>query len=248
MPNELIVRQDGIGGLIEDNPLTAAATTLTSAGLAALQVIGTTNFAWVILDPDGEDGAPEHVKITAHTAGATTATILRGQNGTTAREHLAGVRWVHGPVAADFNRSRSRLIVTSGSRTFPSAWGALTPEVDAAIAAGAGDWIMVALSGFHSFASSQRWLDMVTWVSGAPVSYVGGGAGGAAYEGVGAWAHKSVSSSISPPPGGMVLYQVGAADLSGGLVTFRLFGRGGGSMPVSADQPLIVSLINMGTA
>ena len=102
MANELETRQDGIGGLIEDNPLTSGAVVLTSAALAAMAAVTSTSFMWVILDPDGEDGAPEHVKITAHTAGSTTATILRGQNGTVAREHVAGIRWVHGPVAANY--------------------------------------------------------------------------------------------------------------------------------------------------
>lgn len=102
MANELEIRQDGIGGLVEDAPLTSGATTLTSAALAALVAVGATQFAWVILDPDGIGGAPEHVKVTAHTAGATTATIARGQNGTTARQHDANTRWLHGPIAADF--------------------------------------------------------------------------------------------------------------------------------------------------
>lgn len=104
MANELEIRQNGIGGLVEDAPLTASATTLTSAALAAVGAVTATSFMWVILDPDGEDGpAAEHVKITLHSAGGTTATILRGQNNTTAREHPAGVRWIHGPVAEDFN-------------------------------------------------------------------------------------------------------------------------------------------------
>ncbi len=112
MPNELLVRQDGIGGLVEDNPLTSGATTLTSAGLAALVAIGATQFAWVILDPEGMGGAPEHVKITAHTASATSATLLRGQNGTTARQHESGIRWVHGPIAADFTGDTSWSALT----------------------------------------------------------------------------------------------------------------------------------------
>lgn len=100
MANEQPVRYDGVGGYVEA-ALTAGGTTLTSSALAAMGVVGSTQFAWVILDPDTN---PEHVKVTAHTAGATTATILRGQNGTTARSHFVGTPWVHGPVAADFAR------------------------------------------------------------------------------------------------------------------------------------------------
>lgn len=105
MPNELRVRANGIGGKVEDNPLTAAATTLTSAGLAAVPVIGTTQHLALVLDPDGIDGAPEIVWITAHTAAATTATILRAQEGTTARQHLRDTDWIHGATVKEYDGS-----------------------------------------------------------------------------------------------------------------------------------------------
>lgn len=119
MANELRVRANGIGGKCEDNPLTAAATTLTSAGLAAVPVIGTTQHLAVVLDPDGIDGAPEIAWITAHTAAATTATILRAQEGTTARQHLRDTDWIHGATAGDFlNRTYTAYgtaVTTSGT-------------------------------------------------------------------------------------------------------------------------------------
>lgn len=128
MANELQVRQDGIGGLIEDNPLTSGATTLTSAALAAMGAIGSTQYAWVILDPEGIGGAPEHVKVTAHTAGATTATIARGLDTTTARQHEANgpvpIRWEHGPVASD--DYRPRLLQVRDEKTSGTNGGAST--------------------------------------------------------------------------------------------------------------------------
>lgn len=102
MANELRVRANFIAGLIEDNPLTAAATTLTSADLASLPAIGATEHAVIVLDPDG---TPEIVYVTAHTAAATTATILRAQEGTVAVEHLRDTPWIHGPVTSDFSAS-----------------------------------------------------------------------------------------------------------------------------------------------
>ena len=87
MANEIRTRTNFVGGLIEDNPLSAVATTLTSAGLANLPVIDSTNHAALILDPDGVDGNAEIVWVTSHTASATSATILRAQEGTTARQH-----------------------------------------------------------------------------------------------------------------------------------------------------------------
>jgi hypothetical protein len=98
--NELRVRQNFLGGIIEDNPLASGGTTLTSAALAAMVAIGSTQHMPLTLDPDGIFGEPEIVYVTAHTAAATTATILRAQEGTTARSHQQDVNWVHGPAAA----------------------------------------------------------------------------------------------------------------------------------------------------
>lgn len=102
MANEKRARFNSIGGLIEDNPLTLGATTLTSAGLAAMGVIDTTNHAVIVLDPDGLEGAPEIVYVTTHTASATTATILRAQEGTLAVAHSVDVPWVHAATILDF--------------------------------------------------------------------------------------------------------------------------------------------------
>lgn len=97
------VRTNFLGGLIEDNPLASGATTFTSAGLAALPAIGSTQHMPLILDPDGVGGAPEIVYVTAHTAAATTATITKGQEGTVARAHDRDIPWLHGPTVKDFD-------------------------------------------------------------------------------------------------------------------------------------------------
>lgn len=102
MANDTLVRNLAVGGLIEDNPLTSGAVTLTSAGLAALSAIASTQVAKIILDPDGLNGAPEVVYVTAHTAAATTATITRGRESTAARQHDRDVPWIHGPTLWDF--------------------------------------------------------------------------------------------------------------------------------------------------
>jgi hypothetical protein len=117
MANELRVRTNFAGGLVEDNPLSSTATTLTSAGLASLPAITSTQHTVLIIDPDAVGGNPEIVYVTAHTALATTATIVRGQEGTIAREHLRDTPWVHGPTIYDF---RSVLARQGGSST---VWG-----------------------------------------------------------------------------------------------------------------------------
>lgn len=105
MANEKRSRTNNVGGLIEDNPLTNVATTLTSAALSALPVIDTTNHAVIVLDPDGLEGAPEIVYVTAHTSGATTATIARAQEGSSALQHSVDVPWVHTPTVLDFGNA-----------------------------------------------------------------------------------------------------------------------------------------------
>lgn len=123
MANEKRLRALAIGGLIEDNPLASGGTTLTSAGLAALPAIGTTEHAAIVLDPDGMFGAPEIAYVTAHTTGATTATITRGQESTTARQHDRDVPWIHGPTVKDFLGVIARQ---GGSATDWSASGTAT--------------------------------------------------------------------------------------------------------------------------
>ena len=115
MANELRTRTNFVGGLVEDNPLTNVATTLTSAGLAALPVIDTTNHAALILDPDGIHGAPEIVWVTAHSASSTTATILRAQESTSSRQHLRDTYWVHTATVRDFAPEAPYIAYGDGS-------------------------------------------------------------------------------------------------------------------------------------
>lgn len=105
MANELRSRTAFVGGLVEDNPLTSGATTLTSAGLAALATIDSTNHAAIILDPDGIGGAPEIVYVTTHTAAAATATIARGKESSTARQHAQDTPWIHSATLKEFDGS-----------------------------------------------------------------------------------------------------------------------------------------------
>lgn len=94
------IRSNNCFGTVTDNPLTNVATTLNSAGLANLAAVSGGDEAIITLDPNRVNGAPEIVRVTAHTGSATSATIDRGEFGTSAREHPQGTEWVHGPVAA----------------------------------------------------------------------------------------------------------------------------------------------------
>lgn len=119
------VRTDNVFGTITDNPLTSGATTMNSAGLANLAAVSSTE-AIITLDPNRVAGAPEIVVVTAHTGSATSATIQRGQFGTTARQHASGTAWVHGPIA-----SNASTYVTAaddqGDFVPMNAWESWTP-------------------------------------------------------------------------------------------------------------------------
>lgn len=117
MANEKRKRQNFISGLVEDNPLTDTATKLTSAGLADITGgVGSTEHMAITLDYEGIDGDPEIAYITSLTAGAGATGLtglLRGQEGTTARQHDLNTPWRHGPTLVDFTRLSKRLSLTN---------------------------------------------------------------------------------------------------------------------------------------
>lgn len=102
--------QNFLGGTL-DSDHTSSTTTLTSAALAAMVAVAADDYMKIVLDPDGLAGEPEIVYVSVHPAAATTATIVRGQEGTTARAHRQDVPWVHAVVASDIS----------------GAWAAYTP-------------------------------------------------------------------------------------------------------------------------
>lgn len=97
------LRANFVRGVIDNSPLTDVGTTLESGDLADLPVVDGGDVAVLILDPAGIDGEPEIVHVTTHTSADSEATILRGQENTTAREHVSGIVWIHAPTADDFN-------------------------------------------------------------------------------------------------------------------------------------------------
>ena len=67
-------------------------TTLNGSAFASLPVLSGDSM-WLTLDPAGVNGAPEIVLITAHTSSATSCTVTRAQQSTTARSHPVGTAW-----------------------------------------------------------------------------------------------------------------------------------------------------------
>lgn len=121
------VRTDNVFGTITDNPLTNVATTMNSAGLANLAVVSSAE-AIIILDPNRVAGAPEIVVVTAHTGSATSATIVRGQFGTAARQHAQGTEWAHGPIASNAS-AFTTAADDQGDYVPMNAWETYTPTL-----------------------------------------------------------------------------------------------------------------------
>lgn len=98
------IRANGVAGALTA-PLAVGDTTMSSGGLADLPAVTAPDVAAVTLfvtDGDGRVTKQEIVSVTAHAAAATTATITRAQEGTTAKTWAVGDHWTHDATVADF--------------------------------------------------------------------------------------------------------------------------------------------------
>jgi len=112
MPSGSRIRANNVFGSVDDNPLSSGALVLTSNQLTLLPTVAG-NHAIITLDPLRQFGDPEIIVVTAHTGGATVATITRGAYGTTPRAHPQGTFWTHAIVTED-------VITVATSSTRPS--------------------------------------------------------------------------------------------------------------------------------
>ena len=97
------LRFDGVRGTTSAI-LLAGDTDLSSPGLERMGDVNSGDTAAICLasaDSHGNITTIEIVWVTAHVAGAVTATILRAQEGTTAIEWANGSQWAHGLDVAD---------------------------------------------------------------------------------------------------------------------------------------------------
>jgi hypothetical protein len=156
MANEIRMRQNGVGGLLEDSGFTSSSVQMTSAGLAS--VVGGVDAMHhlpIIIGPDGDVYPPEIAYITSLTSGnnQTGSTgLLRGQEGTTAEPWPQGTPWLHAPTIEDWRAPGWELVAydncsaltnwttvsgspaaASGVITLPSAGGVIrwTNPIDA---------------------------------------------------------------------------------------------------------------------
>lgn len=104
------------------NPITFAdgsTTTGTWTSAPSFATIASPDYAVIVVEPDTAN--EEIVHLTAYTAGATTGTFTRAQEGSTGVAHAAKA-WVHGPVANDFvpsvgDATKDGQVVTYDSTT-----------------------------------------------------------------------------------------------------------------------------------
>lgn len=118
-----------LSGVVANNPLATGGTSLSATALANMPVVASPNTMWITLDPNGVNGLPEIVQVTAHTASATTCTIVRGQQttkgGNAAHAHIQNTPWVVAETPADVARTASFgaggvLATTSGTAELTS--------------------------------------------------------------------------------------------------------------------------------
>lgn len=179
------VTANNVFGTVSDNPLTNVAVALNSAGLTNLPAVSG-DHAILVLDPLRTAGAPELIVVTAHTASATVATVTRGAYGTTARQHLNGVMWVHAPTIDDVIR-----ICTSSTRPADQYEGQLIYETDT-------DYVMG-----HNGTAWEHGLKLGAWQTWSPTLTnitVGNGTQTARYVKIGRtvqWAWRLVLGSTS---------------------------------------------------
>lgn len=107
-------------GTITDNPLSSGATTINSAGFSGLPVVAGGDTLWLVLDPLSTAGSPEVVQVTAHTSSATSATVVRAQQGTASRSHAAGIPWILGVTKSDMDELPFRKMTTTGDILYAS--------------------------------------------------------------------------------------------------------------------------------
>lgn len=91
-----------MGGTTDDAPLADSAVVFNSGELAFVPEVVAPDTFRIVFDPEG--AAPEVAIITDHVAAATSATILRGQEGTLAQEWPVDTEWDHAVTRTDLEK------------------------------------------------------------------------------------------------------------------------------------------------
>lgn len=132
--------KDYVFGNITNDPLAIDGVAMSSPALADLPVVSAPDVAAITLF-DGNEY--EIIHVTDHVALSDTATILRAQEGSVAKEWPVGSRWNHGLTAEDTSKTIRGTGFPEGVVTAPVG----TEYVDEAATNGAVKWIKQSGSG-----------------------------------------------------------------------------------------------------
>ena len=142
-----------MSGTVTDNPLLLLSTIVNSAGFASLPTVAGSDFMWLTLDPEGVNGLPEIVKVTAHGAAATVVTVVRAQQSTAARIHPVSSTWAHAVTSTDLNDLPHQFFTGKGD----SVWGAGAQQ-SARLAATGTDGLVIVSDATQ--ATGSKWAQV----------------------------------------------------------------------------------------
>lgn len=158
--------------------------------------------------------------------------------------------FITGSSGGGVNPTSSVQRYTGGNITLnSSSWASVSGPSDLVIAAAAGDILMVGISALWGTENVEGYLDFASIVSGNPVNYVSGGAGGASNRGVVGWQSPGTTTNINLGSQGSIPYVVQSGDLSGGNITLRFRYRTSSAsnktLFATADIPLHLFVVNL---
>lgn len=185
----------------------------------------------------------DYVEVMLFVNAGSTAT---GDNSTRNNQHTVQIALLGSGNVAGLPSARA--LRTSGNVTLNSTtWANVDTGLDLTIPAQVGDVLGVSLSAAWGGEAVNAGLDAATLVSGSPVNYISGGAGGASHFGVQGW----IGHDTDPvrAVGTLIQYPVVSGDISGGNVTLRLRYRTGTAsnktLVANSNQPLQWSVVNL---
>jgi hypothetical protein len=113
--------------------LSSGGTTITFASAPSFATLSGGDYIPLVIEPPSSSPSAnfEIVYLTAYTAAATTGTILRGQEGTSASSHVNGAVWACAPVVSDVLQSR-RIATFATSSLAANAFATVDVALDLA--------------------------------------------------------------------------------------------------------------------
>lgn len=227
------LRYNGLRGTLGGS-LTNSATSVTfssalthSNGTAVPTLSGGDYFYLTILDSSGN--LSEIVKVTAYTSAGTSATIARGQEGTSGVSHASGDKFVHGPLVTDAGlKDYAEVSLTSGSISLNSTSVTLvSSSLNMSLVADVGDVIGYGLSGLYGNENLSVAMDAYTVVSSSPVNPFGAGLSASLGSTLGnvSWfvAQAGTNPGWTFHVGGEITRVLTSGDISSGTVTLGLY-------------------------